>query len=294
MPKQTDIWAAGTVVTRGVGDAREVLVVHRPAYDDWSLPKGKLNPDEYGPVAAVRETLEETGLPVRLLSRLPDARYEVDKRRKTVEWWLATAAGEPARRRDHETDQVEWWTVAQAVARLSYPSDVGVLAAALRATPGVPFIVVRHAKAMARRQWKGADADRRLTERGRRQARALADVLAAFGVRHLASSAATRCVRTLAPYAQRAGLETQLFTELTEESAAADPDGVTWAMSQVRAIAQASSEPLALCGHRPVLPQMLDFLGVALPKTPKPAELIVFSMSERGQARATTHIAPKL
>jgi len=294
MAKRGEILAAGTVVLRGEGSDCEVLVVHRPAYDDWSLPKGKLNPDEYGPVAAVRETLEETGYRARLLARLPDSRYEVAGRRKTVEWWLAAATDDPVADHDGEADLIEWWSVAQAIARLSYPDDVRILTEALRVPPGVPFIIVRHSKAMARRQWKGPDCDRRLTERGRRQAKALADVFAAFGVRHLVSSSATRCVRTLTPYAQRTGLDVQTFTELSEESAAADPDGVTWAMSQVRAIAQASGEPLALCGHRPVLPVMLDFLGIALHKTPKPAEVIVFSMSERGQARATAHIAPKL
>ena len=88
------ISASGAVVFRGTPNDREVLVVHRPAYDDWSLPKGKVSSDEYLAVAAVREVAEETGYRVRLFQHLSPTRYQVAGRPKIVHWWLAEALDE--------------------------------------------------------------------------------------------------------------------------------------------------------------------------------------------------------
>lgn len=279
---------------RGHRDYQEVLVVHRPNYDDWSLPKGKMSADEYLAVTAVREVAEETGYPIRLLRQLTMARYQVNSHPKLVQWWLAEAVGEPAAEHDDETDAVEWWPVAKAIRELSYPDDVSVLTEALRVPTTDPLLIVRHAKAMNRKQWQGRDADRRLTERGRRQAKALAGLLAAFGVGQLASSSSTRCMKTLAPYAQQASLEVRAITALSEESAAANPDGVTKAMAKLRAVAQASERPLAICGHRPVLPAMFDFLGVAPNHVLRPAELALVYPADATRRSQITYIAPKL
>ena len=86
-----DILAAGVVVFR---PGREVLLVHRPKYDDWSFPKGKLDRGEHPVAAAVREVAEETGVHVRLGPALPSQRYPVARRMKTVHYWTGRVVGD--------------------------------------------------------------------------------------------------------------------------------------------------------------------------------------------------------
>jgi polyphosphate kinase len=129
--------AAGGVVLRHLdtdGPA-EVLVVHRPRYDDWSLPKGKLDSGESWATAAIREIHEETGVTVRLGRELSTTRYtDRDGRPKTVRWWLATPVdGRPADRpADREIDAARWATTSEARALLTYDADVELLDEALR------------------------------------------------------------------------------------------------------------------------------------------------------------------
>ena len=116
-----DVLAAGAVVFRSGG---QVLLVHRPRYDDWSFPKGKLDPGEHAAVAAVREVAEETGLRVRLGPPLSPQRYEVSGgRTKHVSYWIGRAVGGDdvsAYRPNDEIDAVEWVPVEEAADRLSY------------------------------------------------------------------------------------------------------------------------------------------------------------------------------
>lgn len=289
--------AAGAVVLRGSGDDREVLVVHRPKLEDWSLPKGTIEDGESAPVTAVREVHEETGYRVQLRTKLDPTRYRVNGRTKVVNWWQAQL--EPGQlepdSHDDETDHVQWWSLSRALARLSYATDIGVLAQAVRVPPSVGLLVVRHAKAVSRRNFKGDDDTLRpLSGRGKRQSQELAKLLAAFGVGQLASSSSTRCLDTLAPYAGQAGLEVSAFSELSEENAACDPRGVEWAMSQIRAMALATQTPTAVCGHRPVLPAMISFLELDVDHTLEPAEVIVAPLNEHGQSGTQTEVPPEL
>lgn len=111
--------AAGGVVVR---DGR-IAVVHRPRYDDWSLPKGKLDPGESWEVAARREVEEETGMLCELGEELDPVRYRDAKGRpKTVRYWRMTALSgdfSPSR----EVDELRWCTPGEALALLSYPHD---------------------------------------------------------------------------------------------------------------------------------------------------------------------------
>lgn len=288
------IQAGGAAVLRGAADAREVLVVHRPAYNDWTLPKGKVSPDEYLAVTAVREVLEETGYRIRLIRQLSPTHYTVEGVPKVVQWWLADTADDSPRPHDLEADRVEWVPTQVAIALFTYPEDAAVLAEALRTPSTPPFVVVRHAKAMNRRQWKGPDPDRRLTERGRRQARALSRLFAAFKVGDLASSSSTRCTKTLAPYAQTTGLQVRSMPALSEESAHEDPSGVLRAMAELRAIADSSERPVVVCGHRPVLPAMFDFLGVAPSHVLKPAEVALVYPGDSTGASRTDYLLSRL
>jgi 8-oxo-dGTP diphosphatase len=119
--------AAGGVVLRKSGAGVEVLVVHRPRYDDWSFPKGKADPGESDEHCAVREVEEETGLRCSLGPELPSTEYTDPKGRpKRVRYWaMEIAGGELAF--DHEIDTAKWLSPEEATALLSYARDVVVL-----------------------------------------------------------------------------------------------------------------------------------------------------------------------
>ena len=116
--------AAGGVVVRD----GEVLVVHRPRYDDWSLPKGKLEDGETWEDAALREVHEETGVACRLLRELDDDHYTDRKgRSKRVRWWLMEPLSTAMRDADDEVDDVRWIALDEASELLSYDHDRALL-----------------------------------------------------------------------------------------------------------------------------------------------------------------------
>ena len=123
----SDIAAAGGVV---IDSAGRVAVVHRPRYDDWSLPKGKLDEGETFEEAALREVWEETGLRVSIGEELPSVEYEVRGRPKRVRYWLMSVVSDPGFAANEEVDELRWLSPADAVALLTYDRDKGVVAAA--------------------------------------------------------------------------------------------------------------------------------------------------------------------
>jgi 8-oxo-dGTP pyrophosphatase MutT (NUDIX family)/phosphohistidine phosphatase SixA len=253
-----DVRAAGAVVTRKGG---EVLLVHRPKYDDWSFPKGKLDPGEHTVTAAVREVAEETGLDVRLGPALGPQRYRQSNGRwKSVDYWTARVVGSDdvsGYRPNDEIDDVEWVPWKDAVRRLTYPYDRDTLAEArpLRRRTRA-LVVLRHGKARSRGAWKKDDRLRPLVQLGEAQAQRLVPLLAAFDVTVAHSSSSTRCVQTVAPYAEVTGWPVKLYDELSEEGATAE--GV---VDLVDALLE-GGESAVLCTHRPVLPTVLDALRV--------------------------------
>ena len=114
-----EIRAAGGVVVR---DGR-IVVVHRPKYDDWSLPKGKLEPGESWEEAALREVEEETGLRATLGDELASTHYAVGDRPKTVRWWRMSVIAEDGHEPDHEVDELRWVTPDEAMGLLDYEPD---------------------------------------------------------------------------------------------------------------------------------------------------------------------------
>lgn len=265
--------ASGAVVLRGDPNEREVLVVHRPRYHDWSLPKGKMHPDEYPAVTAFREVREETGHTIRLIRPLNNAQYPTQSRSKVVYWWLAEVASDVVLDHDDETDKVEWWPEGKAIRELSYLSDVDTTIRGLRGSRRPPLLIVRHTKALPRKEWQGIDSQRPLTERGRHQAKELVKLFTAFGVSQLASSSSTRCMKTLHPYATEVGLPIAPLASLSEESAIDNPKGVHKTMAKLAEQAHSGDLPMAICGHRPVLPAMLAELGVSFDNPLKPGEV---------------------
>jgi len=230
-PDDTVLAAGGVVWRTGPRGDLEVCLVHRPRYDDWSLPKGKLHAGEHPLAGAVREVTEETGVVALPQVRLPTVGYVGPTGApKRVDYWLMRAVDAPDFEANREVDDVRWLPPAEAAGTLSYGHDAEVVAAAA-ALPAVGGVVVllRHAYAGERDEWNGPDDARPLDERGRRQAEALADLLHVFAPglarRSLRSASPDRCRQTLEPLAARLRLPIEpepAFDEGADPAAAAD------------------------------------------------------------------------
>jgi 8-oxo-dGTP pyrophosphatase MutT (NUDIX family) len=199
------IRAAGGVLYRPAGDGVEVCLVHRPRYDDWTLPKGKLDDGEEPLAAAVREVREETGVAGRPELRLPAMHYDLpDGTPKTVDFWLMRTVGDGPVQDVDEVDEVAWLSPAAATARARYAQDKALLTEVAGLPPVTAVTpVVRHAHAGDRKHWKGEDALRPLSDKGRAQAERLGLLLAFFAPRRLYSATPLRCKQTLEPLAAR-------------------------------------------------------------------------------------------
>lgn len=259
MSAKPKVISAGGVVLREHHGQRQVLLIHRDRYQDWSLPKGKGEADEWLPETAIREIREETAVQAQLGLRLSTIRYQVAKGPKASHFWRASVIQQKPRKPDREVSAVRWFPIKEALATISYADERNLILEALDQPLTVPLLVVRHGKAMLRKNWSGPDNRRTLTGRGRRQAKELIDLLSAFGVEHLISSSALRCTQTLQPYAKAAGLEIETRDRLTEEQGSKHPHKVSKFLSKVL---RNLDRPTAICGHRPILPDMFRGLGL--------------------------------
>ncbi|MFK4760511.1 NUDIX domain-containing protein [Microbacterium sp. ZW T5_45] len=269
--KWTDkaVYAAGAVVWRIVDGKLRILLIHRPKYRDITLPKGKVDPGEMLAETAVREVHEETGIRVSLGVAVGVSRYHMaSNKQKVVHYWAAEATDDAIRistfMPNREISGLEWVSIKKARARLSYPVDLEILdffenlveQGGLRS---FPVIALRHAKALARSDWDGADAARPLTERGRRQAESIVGPLRAFGVRRIVTSDAVRCVETVAPLAHALGrkpTQTEKISQDSWEEGIGDLHGII--AKRIR-----SGKPAVLCSHGPVLPGLLSEIALA-------------------------------
>ena len=261
-----EIRAAGAVLYRYADAGIEVSVIHRPSHDDWSFPKGKLEPDEHVLLAAVREVAEETGIRPVLGRPLATVRYQVEGGPKRVDYWaarVADPAAEPAFLPGDEVDRLDWLPVPAARARLSYAHDARLLerlvAPAADGGPAagdtVPCVLLRHAAAGRKNAWHGDDVLRPLDERGTADAAMLARLLACYGVQRVISSAAERCLGTVRPYAERIGVPIEAEPAFT---VSADGGDRTKAARQRMAELLAHPSPMVICGHRENLPMLLS------------------------------------
>jgi 8-oxo-dGTP diphosphatase len=189
----------------------EVLLVHRPRYDDWTFPKGKALDGEPDDENAVREVEEETGLRGTLGVELPSSTYPDNRgRQKLVRYWtMRPESGSFSA--DREVDEVLWLREAEAARTLTYDRDREVL----EAVPP-PLLVHRHAWAGEKGTWDGDDARRPLDERGRRQAEALVGLFEPFRIDRIVSSPFVRCVQSVEPLGKARGLEVDTVDELAE------------------------------------------------------------------------------
>ncbi len=282
--------AAGAVVWRPSADDTgvDVLLIHRPRYDDWSFPKGKLDPGEPAVAAAVREVAEETGVVVRLGPPLPEQEYATAAGlTKRVRYWTARPVATPddpdetdvsAYVPNAEVDQVVWVGLDQARRRLSYPRDVAVLdtfaGTDAEDRAAAPLLLLRHTEAEPRGSWPHDDRARPLAPEGQTAARRLVPLLAAYGVRRVVSSDAARCTATVRPYAEHQGLRVETDPRLSEED---DDRGV---MARVTALLRAD-EPLVICSHRPMLPSLFRAVGVPDPALEPGGFVVVHRLAGR-------------
>lgn len=274
-PDASEVRAAGAVLWRPGPQGPEVALIHRPRYDDWSFPKGKLDPGEHVLLAAVREVTEETGTRPVLGRPLPTVRYPRKDAIKRVDYWAATPAGPPVGvPAPAEVDRLEWLPLAAARERLTYPHDVDLLNE-LTAGPGdaahdpatVPFTLLRHATAEPKQGWPGDDLLRPLDAHGREQAGAVATLLACFGTARVITSATARCVDTVLPYAAAAGVTVRADPVLTIGAP------VRAGEERLRKLL-ADCLPTLFCGHGETLPgQLAAVCGQVQAQPPADPEL---------------------
>ncbi|MGO2052656.1 NUDIX hydrolase [Glutamicibacter sp. 287] len=257
-----DVVAAGAIPWQLRGGELHVLLIHRPRYDDWSWPKGKLDSGESIPECAIRELREEVGLRLSLGIPLAATAYSVKGKTKVVYYWAAKV--DPALQAvpdGVECDELRWVTAAEAAALLTNPSDLAPLEDLRKAhqkqrLESLAFIILRHAKAKPRGKWTRAEGERPLAATGRRQAQAVARMLDAWQPGNVASSPWTRCVQTVTPYLVQHSLKLKTIRSITEHEAKRKPHKAQRAIEKL----VAKSRSQVICTHRPVLPLIIEVL----------------------------------
>lgn len=266
MPKMTppggnvaavrSVYAAGGVLWRPAGKGRkavEVALIHRPRYDDWTLPKGKVDPGETEPVTAVREILEETGHHAHLGRRLGTVNYPVSQSVKKVRYWAARSLGGEFAA-GTEVDDMVWLPVPDAMKKLGYSYDRKILRRFVKYPAGTQTVlIVRHATAGRSSRFSGDDTQRPLDKQGRVQAKSLTGVLLAFGAADVHAADRLRCHQTVAPLAAQLGVTVCNEPALTEEAYAHSPKP---ARRRALRIAQTGCTPV-ICTQGKVIPDLI-------------------------------------
>ncbi|OCB27607.1 NUDIX hydrolase [Mycobacterium parascrofulaceum] len=252
------VYAAGAVLWRPTDSSNpglEVAVIHRPRYDDWSLPKGKVDPGETAPVAAVREVREETGHQAILGRRLDMVSYPIEAGVKKVYYWAARSTGgdfTPG----NEVDELVWLPMVDALKKLSYAHDRKMLRHFTKHPADThTVLVVRHGTAGRKSRFKGDDTQRPLDKRGRAQAEALVPQLLAFGATEVHAADRLRCHQTVEPLAEELGVTVHNEPALTEESYAKSPKRARQRMLE---IAERQGAPV-ICSQGKVIPDLIEW-----------------------------------
>lgn len=275
------ILAAGTVCWRRVSQPDGeveimVLLVHRTKQKDVSFPKGKLDPGESMPQAAVRETLEETGLSVALGANLGTISYLLPggDDRKTVQYWAAEVTEAAVQvstfRPNREISALEWVPFREVRGRLSYKADRDLFKVFERfakrgAVETFSVIFLRHCKAEPRSDRWPIDRLRPLSDGGEDQAETLVPTLEAFGPERISSSSAERCMRTVAPLAHHLHKTIRVHEGLSQD---AWDEGNTDDLRAIIGKIVRKGKTTVVCTHRPVLPDAIRELALATGSLP--------------------------
>jgi 8-oxo-(d)GTP phosphatase len=252
-----EIRAAGGVVWRLNKGKLEVALVHRPRYDDWSLPKGKLDDGEPELAGAVREVGEEIGSRVAVSRRIGTISYDVADARKTVTYWVMQHldGGFVA---NSEVDEVCWLRPKAARDKLTYYVDRRIMGDfAAVPIPDSVLLLVRHAKAGKRGQWPGDDHERPLDPAGIAQADRLVGLLSMFAPDRIVSADPVRCVQTMQPLADHLGLKVRIDPVFADEQFTAAPAATEDALL---ALAK-PGKVTAVCSQGVTIPSLIERLG---------------------------------
>jgi 8-oxo-dGTP pyrophosphatase MutT (NUDIX family)/phosphohistidine phosphatase SixA len=261
------ILAAGAICWRIVDGKVRILLVHRNARADVSLPKGKLDPGETLPQTAVREIAEETGLTTSLGAPLGTIEYTLPSgRTKTVHYWAAEVSEHALQlarfTSNEEISALEWTSLGKARKKLSYQHDAEVVdrfAARVAAGTARTFAIIalRHGKAVAPDSWDGPDAARPLLQRGHDQALSISTAIAAFAPQKIISSTAARCLATVSPLSVLTTLVVKPAAELSQDAHEYGNSDVSDVSAMV-AKRLAKKRTSVLCSHGPVIPDIIS------------------------------------
>jgi 8-oxo-(d)GTP phosphatase len=248
------IRAAGALLWRENSELKiEIALIHRPRYDDWSLPKGKIEEGESSLRCAFREVIEETGITSQFGRELGSVEYKEPAGLKCVKYWAAKALTDEFLPNE-EVDEIKWLNPEDALTRATHRSDRTIIENFLTQEPRTDtLIIVRHTKALERGDWDDDDSKRTLDERGLAQSEQLIQHLEPFGIDEIYSSDYIRCVQTVTPLAQSRGLKITEIPNLNEANFEFDPER---AISFANAVKQ-DEKNILICSHNPVIPTML-------------------------------------
>jgi 8-oxo-dGTP diphosphatase len=248
------IRAAGALLWRESSELKiEIALIHRPRYDDWSLPKGKIEEGESSLRCAFREVIEETGITPQFGRELGSVEYKEPAGLKRVKYWAAKPLTDEFQPNE-EVDEIKWLNTEDALSVATHESDRSIIENFLTQDPRTDtLIIVRHTKALERGDWDDDDSKRTLDERGVVQSEQLIQHLEPFGIDEIYSSDYIRCVQTVTPLAQSRGLKITEIPNLNEENFELDPER---AISFANAVKQ-DEKNILICSHNPVIPTML-------------------------------------
>lgn len=250
------IRAAGALLWRETTNRTiEIALIHRPKYDDWTLPKGKIEEGETALQCAYRELFEETGIKASFTRQLGSVDYDENGQRKRVIFWSAQCALDASTFvASEEVDQLRWLTPEQALAEATFATDKEmILNFQEQEKRSDTLIILRHTKALERGDWDEPDSQRTLDEVGFDQAQLLIKHLEPFAIDEVYTSDYTRCVQTVTPLAHARGLSITAVPSLNEETFYEDP---ARAISFANALKQ-DEKNILICSHNPVIPTIL-------------------------------------
>ena len=251
------IQAAGAVVWRNNKDKTEVAIIHRPKYNDWSFPKGKLEIGESLIACAHREVFEETNIQTEFGPFLGDIEYLTPDGKKQVSFWAAKAITDKDFSPNSEVDQLKWVEVKKVKELLTLETDKKILAQFINLDFDTkPFILLRHAKAVTRDEWQGDDDDRPLDSLGQNQAQRLLSIYQVYNIEQIHTSDAVRCYDTVNPMVKGLGIKLEVTGKLSENTYQKDKEK---AFDYAKELIKEDSRIL-LCSHNPILPKMLNKL----------------------------------
>jgi 8-oxo-dGTP diphosphatase len=252
------ISAAGAVVWRKHKDNfTEVAIIHRPKYDDWSFPKGKIEVGESLIACAHREVLEETNLQTEFGPHLGQVEYFTPDGLKKVTYWSAKVIAEKPFRTNTEVDQLKWIPITKVIEVLTNETDKEIFDKFVKVKfNSKPFILLRHAKAITRDEWQGEDDDRPLSSSGQNQAMRLLSTYQVFNIDQIHSSDAVRCYDTVKSMAKGLDIKLEVSSKLSESTYKKDKEK---AFDYVRELIK-EDKSILICSHNPILPKMLNKL----------------------------------